>query len=80
VIVCTIRHADQKSATLGGISCEVALRGAMKASVRIVLVLKLVLKFEFTSCLAQTWVLECDVVRVLKRAGLWTSTTHEVRS
>jgi len=53
-----------------------SLQGAMKASVRV----KLVMKFESTSCLEQTWVLECDVVWVLKRVGLWTSTTHEVRS
>ena len=54
--VCTIPDLDQKSATLGSISFEIAFRGAMKASSRIVLVFK----FEFMSCLAQVWVLGCD--------------------
>jgi hypothetical protein len=56
--VCTIADVDQKSATLGSISCEIAFRGAMKASSRILLVFQ----FEFISCLARAWVLECDLV------------------
>jgi hypothetical protein len=56
---CTIADVDQKSATLGSISCEIAFRGAMKASSRILLAFK----FEFMSCLAR--ILECDLVSKL---------------
>jgi hypothetical protein len=73
--VCTICDLDQKSVPLGSISCEIACRGAMKASLRIVLVFR----FEFMPCLAKAWVLEYGLLSKPKRVEFWTSITHELR-